>query len=79
MGLKKENELVLCRMKYKVYIIKNSEEVGKPDRFIEAEFNYGFSLFFYSGFDDMQEALLSIQRNGDDYVQYTILPYIYMT
>lgn len=60
-------------MKYKVYIVKNSEETGKPDRFIEAEFNYG------CGFDDMQEALLAIQRNGNDYVQYTILPYIYMT
>jgi hypothetical protein len=61
------------KMKYKVYIIKNGEEVGKPDRFIEAEFNYG------CGFDNMQEALLEIQRNGNDYVQYTILPYIYMT
>ena len=60
-------------MKYKVYIVNNSEEVGKPDRFIEAEFNFVF------GFDDMQEALLAIQRNGDNYVQYTILPYIFLT
>ena len=60
-------------MKYKVYIVEHSYLVGKPDRFIEAEFNYG------RGFDDMQEALLATQRNGDNYVQYTILPYIYMT
>lgn len=60
-------------MKYKIYIVKNGFEVGDPETFIEAEFNYG------CGFDDMQEALLEIQRNGDDYVQYTILPYIYMT
>tara|TARA_R110001592_G_scaffold322937_1_gene601966 strand:+ start:593 stop:796 length:204 start_codon:yes stop_codon:yes gene_type:complete len=60
-------------MKYKVYIVKNGKEVGEPETFIEAEFNYG------CGFDDMQEALLYIQRNGNDYIQYTILPYIYMT
>lgn len=60
-------------MKYKVYIVKNSVEVGQPDMFIESEFNYG------NGFDDMKEAFLAIQRNGLDYVQYTILPYVYMT
>lgn len=59
-------------MKYKVYIIKNGNEVGEPGTFTEAGFNFG------CGFDDMKEALLSIQRNGNDYVQYTILPYIYM-
>ena len=60
-------------MKYKVYIVKNGHEVGEAETFIEADFNFG------CGFDDMEEALLSIKSNGYYCKQYTILPYIYMT
>lgn len=60
-------------MKYKVYVVENALHEGYPETFIEAGFNLG------NGFDDMQEAILSIQRNGYDYTQYTVLPYICMT
>ena len=60
-------------MKYKVYIVKEGHEINEPSIFIESEFNYG------CGFDDIEEAMLNIQRNGENYIHYTILPYIYLT
>ena len=60
-------------MKYKIYIVKNDDREGAPVQFIEAEFNWG------CGCDTIEEAMDMITRNGDDYKQYTILPYIYMT
>lgn len=59
-------------MKYKVYIVK-TDDVTNVATFIEADFNYG------CGFDTIKEAIESIERHGSDYVNYTILPYIYMT
>jgi hypothetical protein len=60
------------KMKYKVYIVKTDDET-KMVTFIEAEFDCG------CGFDTIDEANVRIQSRGDDYVHYTILPYIYMT
>jgi hypothetical protein len=60
-------------MKYKIYIVKNDDREGTPVQFIEAEFNLG------CGCDNIEEAMDMITINGDDYKQYTILPYIYMT
>lgn len=59
-------------MKYKVYIVKTDDET-KVAQLIEADFNYD------CGFDTIEEANYTIQRKGDDYVNYVILPYIYMT
>lgn len=58
-------------MKYKIYIVKTSD-VTKVVTFEEADFNWG------CGCDTVEEALLLLKKNGDDYVTYTILPYIYM-
>lgn len=58
-------------MKYKVYITKTDETTNQVI-FIEADFNYG------CGFGSIEEANNRIQSVGDDYVNYTILPYIYM-
>ena len=48
-------------MKYKVYIVKNGHEKSEPEKFIEAEFNYG------CGFVNTQEALHHINEEGDDF------------
>lgn len=56
-------------MKYKVYLVKTDFDTN-VSTFIEVEFNYG------NGFDSIEEAYESIQRNGDDYLNYTILPHI---
>lgn len=58
-------------MKYKIYQVKN-DEVTKVATFIETDFNIG------CGFDTIEEAMNRIQTEGEDYIQYTILPYIYM-
>jgi hypothetical protein len=58
-------------IKYKCYKIK-IDDITKQSILIESDFNYG------CGFDSIEEAIDFIQRNGDDYVQYTFLPYIYM-
>ena len=60
-------------MKYKIYeIIKNQ----KTD-------TVEFKEFFYDGhdwtFDTPEEAYEAIKREGFDYTQYSILPYVYMT
>lgn len=59
-------------MRYKIYIIKENTENGFPLVFIEADFNYG------CGYDSIEEAQKMIEHNGEYYVNYTILPYIYM-
>lgn len=53
-------------MKYKVYIINKK-------KLKEADFNYG------CGFDTIEEAFGAIKRDGCDYIEYTILPFIYLT
>lgn len=58
-------------MKYKVYIIKY-DGVTNITTLIECTFNYG------CGYDSIEEAYTNIEKYGDDYVQYTILPYICM-
>lgn len=60
-------------MKYKVYIVKESSIINEPCMFIEAEFNYG------CGYDSVEEAMSNIHRDGENYIHYTILPYIYLT
>jgi hypothetical protein len=60
-------------MNYKIYIVKNDDREGSQVQFVEAEFNLG------CGCDTIEEAMEMIIRNGNDYKQYTILPYIYMT
>ena len=59
-------------MKYKIYIVKTDEET-KQVIFMESELNWG------CGYDSIQEALDRIKSRGDNYIQYTILPYIMMT
>lgn len=59
-------------MKYKVYVVK-IDDVTKQLTFIEADFNW------CCGFDTIEQSYDMINRMGDDYVHYVILPYIYMT
>ena len=59
-------------MKYKIYVVRTSD-VTKVSTFEEADFNWG------CGCDSIEEAYDMINRNGDSYVTYTILPYIYMS
>ena len=59
-------------MKYKIYIALENDENSK-NSFIEADFNFG------CGFDSIEEAYQRIVSHGYDYVNYTILPYIYLT
>lgn len=59
-------------MKYKVYTVKKNK-LNNQDMFFEAEFN------IESGFNSVDEANEFIQDYGLNNVQYTILPYIYMT
>lgn len=59
-------------MKYKVYTVKKNK-LNNQDMFFEAEFN------IESGFNSTDEANEFIQDYGLNNVQYTILPYIFMT
>lgn len=59
-------------MKYKVYIVKINNETDDVT-FALAKFNPG------CGYDSVEEANAAILREGIDYIDYTILPYIYMT
>jgi hypothetical protein len=59
-------------MKYKVYEVTTDSETNKAT-FTEVEFNWD------CGFDTIEEAYDRIQSRGDDYVHYTILPYVCMT
>lgn len=59
-------------IKYKIYIV-NTNEFTKVVEFIEVDFNYG------CGYDSLEEANLKIKEYGDNYVHYTILPYMYLT
>ena len=59
-------------MKYKVYTVKKNK-LNNQDMFFEAEFN------IESGFNSVDEANEFIQDYGLNNLQYTILPYIYMT
>ncbi len=59
-------------MKYKVYTVKKNK-LNNQDMFFEAEFN------IESGFNSVDEANEFIQDYGLNNVQYTILPYIFMT
>ena len=56
-------------MKYKVYIITGENRL----KLKEAKFNYG------CGFDSINEAMERIKYYGEPFVNYTILPYIYLT
>jgi len=63
-------------MKYKIYIVENTDRdnlTGYPLNFIKADFNWD------DGCDSIEEANELINKQGDNYVNYTILPYVYMT
>ena len=53
--------------------MKNTGFIDSGMFLLEADFNCG------CGFDTMEEAIRQVENRGDDYVNYTILPYIYMT
>jgi len=59
-------------MKYKVYKVTTDSKTNKAT-FTEVEFNW------CCGFDTIEEAYESIERNGESYTQYVILPYVYIT
>jgi len=60
-------------VKYKIYILKESTTHNDGRRFlIEADFNY------VCGFDTMEEALERLSIEAVNYVNYTIIPYIYL-
>jgi hypothetical protein len=67
-------------LKYKIYQVVSSRlQVGSslnPAQgmvLVEGEFS-GNNL----GYDTIEEAVDAIKNDGDDYVEYTILPSIYM-
>lgn len=69
-------------IKYKIYemvkttIEQRTENFTPIDRFIVEESTINDSG---CGFDSFEEALSRIENVGYDYVNYTILPYIYRT
>lgn len=60
-------------MKYKIYRLASN---GITD------FGFGKQLildeeFEYEEFDTIEEAISTIERRGERYIHYTVLPYIY--
>jgi len=60
-------------MKYKIYR-QCSDFNTKEVKFFECDFQN-----FCNGFDSIDEAYQAIKDRGYDFVNYTILPYIYLT
>lgn len=60
---------------YKIYIIRdNSEYIGGKVSLLELV----ASSIPECGFDSIQDATKWLERYGDNGINYTILPYIYM-
>lgn len=61
-------------VRYKIYEMIKSI-VNETDTYIleECTINYGI------GFDTFEDAVTMLKNNGNDCVEYTILPYIFMT
>jgi len=62
-------------MKYKIYIlVSNGSDKGSSIKRVIEDIE-----FEYDKFDTMEEAHEAIKNRGNDYCNYTILPYIYLT
>ena len=62
-------------MKYKIYIlVSNGNDKGSTIKRVIED-----SEFEYNEFDTIEEAYEAIKNRGNDYCNYTILPYIYLT
>jgi hypothetical protein len=61
-------------MKYKIYIlVSNGNDKGSTIKRVIED-----SKFEYNEFDTIEEAYEAIKNRGNDYCNYTILPYIYL-
>ena len=62
-------------MKYKIYIlVTNGNDKGSTIKRVIED-----NEFEYEEFDTMEDAYEAIKNRGNDYRNYTILPYIYLT